>query len=179
MAIAFELAINFGSNDAAAAAARRLVTSHPPFKTGQHHIRLHEPLVTSEPGLDGQSNIYMIINPIGVGWGLPMDRHHERLRLTAAELTELGNGLYELLAQLTGYRAAQVGWDPEGYVDLADLRDGWPEGIPAAETSGLVLAEDLHRDLRGQGFMPFAPGFVWSPYQGQRPSGLTADDHTT
>jgi hypothetical protein len=121
----------------------------------------------------------MSIIPARVGYGLPGERTQDRLRLTANELTQLGEGLYRLLALLSGYLAAQVGWDAEGCIDLAELREEWPEVLPASEISGLVLAEDVHRDLHGQGFVPFAPGFLWSPYQGQRPSSLTADNDAT
>ncbi|RZU73562.1 hypothetical protein EV384_1971 [Micromonospora kangleipakensis] len=112
------------------------------------------------------------------GWKVGLDRHHERLRLTAAELSELGNGLYQLLMRFTGYRAAQVGWDPEGRVDPAELQQEWADELTAGELPGLVLAEDLHQDLHGQGFVPFAPAFVWIPYQGEHPSSLTADGRT-
>ena len=61
----------------------------------------------------------MSIVPARVGWKVGLDRGEVRLALTAAELTELGAGLYRLLRQLTDYRVAQVGWDPEGLVDLA------------------------------------------------------------
>lgn len=177
MAIAFELVINFGLNQAAAGVAQHFTVNHPPLMTGQHHVALHEPLVTKVRGYDGEPYLEMSIIPVGVGWGVGFDRHHERRQLTAAELTELGEGLYQLLAQLTGYRAAQVGWDPEERVDPAGLRQDWADELAIGDLPGLVLAEDLHRDLRGQGFQPFAPGFVWIPYQGERPSSLTADGH--
>lgn len=175
MALGFELAINFGSDEAAAAAARRFVAAHGPLIAGSHLVPLHEPLVISDADEHGQVRIDMCVIPVAVGWGLPADRGLDRVRLTAAELTELGNGLYRLLAGLSGYRAAVVGWDPEGWVDLEELR-GWIGGVAAAKAPGLVLAEDVCRDVRGHGFVPFAKGYVWSPYRGELPSGLTADE---
>jgi hypothetical protein len=178
MGVAFELVINFGSDHAAVADARQLAVNHPPLPAGHHHIRLHEPLVTTVRDYDGAPYLEMSILPVGVGWGVGLDRNHERLRLTAGELSELGNGLYQLLGQFTGYRAGQVGWDPEWRVDPGELRHDWADEMEAGQLPGLVLAEDVLQDLRGQGFVPFAPGFVWIPYQGERPSSLTADGRT-
>ncbi|MGS2619662.1 hypothetical protein ACVCAH_35040 [Micromonospora sp. LZ34] len=90
MAIAFELVINFGSDQAAAAAARHLTVKHPPLTAGQHHVRMHEPLLTTVRGYHGQPHLEMSILPIGVGWAVALDRQHERLRLTAAELATVG-----------------------------------------------------------------------------------------
>jgi len=175
MAIAFELVINFGSNQTAAFAARRLTADYPLLAAGQHGVPLHEPLITTARGYDGEPHLEMSVLPVGVGLKVGLDRDHEGLPLKAAELSELGGGLYQLLKRFTGYRAAQVGWDPEGRVDPAELRHDYADDLAAGELPGLVLAEDLHQDLQGQGFVPFAQGFVWIPYQGERPSSLTAD----
>jgi len=176
MAIVFELVVNFGSDRAAADAAGHRTSSHPALAAGHHRVRLHEPLITTARGYHGEPYVEMSIIPVGVGWGVGFDRGHERLRLTARELSELGHGLYQLLARFTGYRAAQVGWDPEGRVDPVELREDWADELAAGQLPGLVLAEDLHWDLGGRAFLPFAPGFVWIPYQGERPSSLTNDD---
>jgi hypothetical protein len=176
MAIAFELVINFGSNQTAAFAALRLTADYPSLAAGKHDVPLHEPLITTARGYyDGEPHLEMSILPVGVGWKVALDRDHERLPLKAAELSELGGGLYELLKRFTGYHAAQVGWDPEDRVDPAELRHDYADELAAGELPGLVLAEELHQDLQGQGFVPFARGFVWIPYQGERPSSLTAD----
>jgi hypothetical protein len=178
MAIAFELVINFGSDQAAADAACDLTGKQPALTAGQHRVQLHKPLVRTARGYHGQPHLEMAIIPVGVGWGVGLDRHHERLRLTADEFSELGHGLYRLLAHFSRYRAAQVGWDPEGRVDPAELQQDRADELDAGQLPGLVLAEDLHWDLRGRGFVPFAPGFVWIPYQGEHPSSLTNDDRT-
>jgi hypothetical protein len=117
----------------------------------------------------------MGVIPVALGRRLPVDRGLERVLLTAAEFTALGNGLYQLLAGRSGYRAAIVGWNLHGWVDLENLH-GWTGGLPATQAPGLVLAEDLCRDVGGHGFIPFADGYVWSPYRGELPSGLTADE---
>jgi hypothetical protein len=87
--------------------------------------------------------------------------------LTAAELTELGAGLYQLLRQLTDYRVAQVGWDPERLVDLTELEQEWADEIAAGQMDGLVLAEDMRHHLGTDAFEPFAVGFIWIPYRGE------------
>jgi hypothetical protein len=86
--------------------------------------------------------------------------------------------LYQLLAAFTGYQAAQVGWDVEGFVDPAELRQEWAEELERGELPGLVLADDFLLELRGPSFLPFVPGFVWVPYEGEAPSTLTPDRET-
>ncbi|GFJ83752.1 hypothetical protein [Phytohabitans houttuyneae] len=118
----------------------------------------------------------MSVLPRGVGWGVVLDRGHEPVRLRAAELTQLGQGLYQLLTQFIGYQAAQVGWDPQGRVDPAELRHEWADEIAAGELPGLVLAEDVLPDLRGSAFVPFARGFLRIPYAGEHSSTLISDE---
>ena len=175
MAIVFELVVNFGSDDAAVDAARDLVLGHAPLEAGPHGIALHPPLVRTARSLDGSAYAEMSVLPAGVGFGAAVDRGHEQVRLTAAAFTGLGEGLYRLLAGFGAYRAAKVGWDVEGFVDPAELRSDWAEELAAGELPGLVLAEDLVRDLGGGGFVPFAPGHAWIPYAGEPPSTLTTD----
>jgi hypothetical protein len=57
MALGFELTINFGSDEAAAAAARRLVAGHGPLRAGSHLVPLHEPLVFSDEDEQGQATL--------------------------------------------------------------------------------------------------------------------------
>ena len=176
MAIAFELAVNFGSNDAAAHAGHGFVIGAAPLTAGGKTVHLHEPRLHLEQDVAGAPYLLMTAMPVGVGWGVVADRGHERLPMTAAELTDLGRGLYRMLRRLHGYRAAQVGWDPESLVDTTELRRQQADELAAGTIPGLVLAEDVLSDLRGPGFVSFAPGFVWLPYAGQRPSTLTADE---
>lgn len=118
----------------------------------------------------------MAIVPARVGLGVALDGHQSRLPLTATELSELGHGLYTLLAMLTGYRAARVGWDPEGFVDLSELRHEWAEELAEGALPGLVFADDIDLGIPAQALTPFAPGFVWIRYQGEQPSTLTAGE---
>lgn len=118
----------------------------------------------------------MSILPIGVGRGLPLDRGHEPVRLSAAELTDLGSQLYGLLREFSGYRAARVGWDPYASVDLAELERECADLLEAGTLPGLVLFESVLTATRGAAFVPFAPWFVWIPYASERASSLTADD---
>src|SRR5262245_23504574 len=178
MAIVFALVVNFGGDEASADAAREVAAASPALPVGDRRIGLHMPLIYETGGVDDTSFLLMSVVPIGVGWGVAADRGHETVRLTAAELTEVGHGLYRLLARFTGYRAARVGWDPEGCIDPAELRRDLAGELAAGTLPGLVLAGDCLADLRGDGFRRFVPGFVWIPYEGQRPSTLTADEPT-
>ena len=175
MAIVFELVINFGSDRGAADEAVRLVRTHPPLTAGQHRVLLHDPLLNVVRGIGGEPYLEMSIVPARVGWKVGLDRGEVRLALTAAELTELGAGLYRLLRQLTDYRVAQVGWDPEGLVDLAKLEQEWADEIAAGQMDGLVLAEGMRHQLGTDAFKPFVVGFIWIPYRGEPRTSLAAD----
>lgn len=177
MALAFELVINYGGHRQAVELARAVVSEYPPLRAGHHAVPLHRPLLSdlrSDPrrGLrvpEAEPYLELSILPVGVGYGVALDRDHPRLQLTTDELTELGYGLYRLLSQLTGYQAAMVGWDPEDLVDLAELRSEWSEELGAGLLPGLVLSHEVLRSLSaGAGFQPFASGFDWIPYQGER-----------
>jgi hypothetical protein len=177
MALAFELVINYGQHHKAIKDACTVVAEHPPLKAGRHAVPLHQPLLSDmrvDPrralrAPDAEPYYELSILPVGVGYNVALDRDHPRRQLRIAELTELGHGLYRLLSQFTGYQAAMVGWDPEGFVDLAELREEWSEELQAGSLSGLVLSHEALRSLSaGAGFQPFAPGFAWIPYQGER-----------
>jgi hypothetical protein len=175
MAIAFELVINYGCDHAVVGNASRLVAVHPPLTAGPHHVRLHEPLTNTVRDAAGEPYLEMSTIPAQVGFGVGLDGRQPRLPLTAEELSQLGNGLYSVLATLTGYRAARVGWDPEAFVDPLELRQEWAEELAAGALPGLVLADDLQLGVPVHGFVPFADGFKWIPYEGEQPSTLTAD----
>lgn len=176
MAICFELVVNFGVNEAGVRAAHELIVAAKPLVVGLREIRLHEPLLHRASDADGSPYIEMSVLPVGVGWAVALDRGHERVRLSTAELTDLGHQLYQLLTKLTGYRAAFVGWDPEPYADPAELRRGYSDDLAAGTLPGLVLAEDVLPELRGTAFRPFARGFVWLPYEGEGTSSLTTGE---
>jgi hypothetical protein len=122
------------------------------------------------------SYIELSVLPVAVGWGVGLDGTLPRTRLSAAELSELGTGLYRLLARFNGYIAAKVGWDPEGFLDPEELKSDWADELANGAISGLVLCEALHAELcLGRNYVEFQPGYLWIPYRGEKPSGLTAD----
>ncbi len=88
-----------------------------------------------------------------------------------AELTELGHQLYTLLARFDGYVAAKVGWNPEGFLELSDLKSDWtPDELSDGSIHGLVLSEALHAELGlGDDYVTFRPGYRWVPYRGEKP----------
>jgi hypothetical protein len=175
LALAFELVVNFGANHTAADEAREVVLNHAPVKAGTHQLALHPSLLRTVRSYNGHEYLEVSVLPVGVGYNVAIDRGHKHVELTSSELSEVGRGLYELLKQFDAYRAAQVGWDPEAFTDPEEVRAEWAEELAAGDLPGLVLAEDVHQTLNGAGFVPFTPGYVWIPYQGERRSTLTAD----
>lgn len=171
MAIIFELVVNFGKNLEGARAAA--LASPPPttLQAGNHRIPLHRALINQ-----AGSYIELSVIPVAVGWGGGLDGTLPRTRLTAAELTELGTGLYRLLARFNGYVAAKVGWDPESFLDPEELKSDWMDELADGTISGLVLCQALHSELGlGSNYVEFQPGYMWVPYRGEKPSSLTAD----
>jgi hypothetical protein len=172
MAICFELVVNFGQN-AEAARTAALVNPRPlTLQAGRHRIPLHRALVNQVGPYTELS-----VLPVAVGWGTPLDGTLPRIGLTAAELTELGNGLYRLLAGFDGYIAAMVGWDPEGLVDPEELKSDLADELADGAVAGLVLCQALHDELGlGDNYVEFQPGYRWIPYRGERPGSLTVDE---
>jgi hypothetical protein len=109
MAICFELVVNFGENVEAAQSAAVVNPSPLTLQAGSHRIPPHRAMLNRVG-----SYIELSVLPVAVSWGLPMDGTLPRARLSATELTELGTGLYRLLAKFSGYVAAKVGWDRDG-----------------------------------------------------------------
>jgi hypothetical protein len=176
MAVIFELMLNFGTDWDAAQEAARQIAAHPPLAAGPHRVPLHEPLIAPAPSDDGPDYLEMSVMPAGVGFGVASGDASPPLPLTAAQLSELGHGLYTLLATLTGYQVALVGWDPEPLLDLAELRQERADEIRDGMLAGLVLAADLDLGIPTSHFTPFAPGYVWIPYAGELLSPLAPGD---
>jgi hypothetical protein len=173
MAISFELVVSFGDSlQAAQSAVLALARPSPTtIHAGSHRIPLHRPLLTRSGSYSELSVI-----PVSVGWGVGLDGTLPRTALTAAELTELGQGLYRLLAKFSGYVAAKVRWDPEGFLHPSELRSGWADELADGTITGLVRCEALHADLGlGDNYVEFQPGYLWIPYQGEKASALTAE----
>jgi hypothetical protein len=99
-------------------------------------------------------------------------RAHEASRppywFAADEMSDIGRRLYDLLATLDGYSAAQVGWEADDRVDIDELRMGWREEVTAGRMQGLVLSEATLAEFPGAvGFVPFVRGYRWIPYAGE------------
>ena len=172
MALCFELVVNFGDN---LDAAQRAALTHPTptvLQAGRHRIPLHRPLLNAEG-----TYVELSILPMAVGFKVAIDGTLPKIRLTAAELTELGHQLYRLLTKFDGYVAAKVGWDPEPLLDPADLQSDWTDELAEGSIHGLVLCDRLHAELGlGDNYEEFQPGYRWVPYRGEKPGSLTADD---
>ena len=156
----FELVVVFDGH-AEASRAAETVRAHPPLSAGGKPVSLLEPLLHPHSRTVSTS-------PAGVGTRIPRD-DGPRLQLTAAELSELAWGLFGLLRRFDGYRAAVVGWDPEDFVECADLEHEYGDFLADGFPTGLVLAEEVLHTLTSasaQHFQPFEPGYQWIPYDG-------------
>jgi predicted secreted protein len=169
VAIIFGLAVNFGDDRDAAQRARQLVQTARPIQAGDRSTALHPPFVHDTTSADGTRYIEFTVVPVGVGWGVPRDAGVERAVLDRIGLSALGHGLYALLSRMEGYQVAQVDWDPERFVDLAELRAGWSEDLTQGDMPGLVLSTEARRSLQPTtGFEPFGDHHEWIPYRGER-----------
>ena len=113
MAIVFELVVHFDEDGEALRTAFATFGGWPPLEAGKHRVPLHAPKICST----GVGRFELSVVPVSVSHGNGMDGTLPHLALTKAELSELGQGLYRILARLDGYRAAAVGWDPEDIFD--------------------------------------------------------------
>jgi hypothetical protein len=173
VAVAFELVVNAGPDREVAARVGAMLTGLAPLPAGRHLVALHPPLIGTVRGVDGPAYQEVSLIPVRVGHRVSLDAGAQRLPLDADELSELGHGLYGVLRACRGYRTAMVGWDPESFLDLAELRESWADELRTGALAGLVLADDAVRDLAALGVEvavePFAPGTSWVPYRGSRP----------
>jgi hypothetical protein len=175
MAMIFELVINAGPDRATAEHLAEQLSGLPPLPAGRHRVPLGPPEIRSVRGGDGSEYQEVSLAAAGVGHWRMSDGKAERFDLDVAELSELGRGLYEVLRGCRGYRAAFVGWNPEDLVDLAELDQEWAEELRDGSLHGLVLATEALASFRGPVLVePFAPGFSWMPYRGQRSADSTA-----
>ncbi|MFC1408571.1 hypothetical protein ACEZCY_04660 [Streptacidiphilus sp. N1-12] len=163
MAIVFMMAVNFGSNAEAARAADQSLNRSLVLTAGSHRLSIYHH-VSENP----DSNLLTV-------W---TDYRRQRIRLTFAELSEVGHQLYDLLATFHGYTAAACGVEADG--DVAFLDELTTDAHGAVRTggyNGLVLTEAIcdHLGLDDT-YVPFRPGYRWNPYSGEEPDeGLTPD----
>ncbi|MDX3382083.1 hypothetical protein PV682_11530 [Streptomyces niveiscabiei] len=72
-----------------------------------------------------------------------------------------------MLATFHGYVTARVSWDPEPFLDPAELRH-WSEELNDGSLHGLVLSDEVHADLGlGADYEVFRPGYRWIPCRGE------------
>jgi hypothetical protein len=163
MAVVFELSVHFGPDRAAA--DRFIAQIHQRYRSfpiGPHTIALHPPLLNARDA----ANIEVSIIPIGVGLAVALDRDHPRLDLITAELTQLGQQLYDLLRGLDGYEVAMVGWDTDQFTRL-DLQTDYQEELLDGTMTGIVVARDRRASLTtSQHFVPFDAYADWLPHTG-------------
>jgi hypothetical protein len=169
VAIIFGLVMNFGDDLGAAEEAAHRVSEHPPLTADGQDVPLRWAPPSAVDSALGVPYQEVSVAPERVGWGVAGERREERLQLSAAEMTELGQGLYNVLGTLTGYRLAIVGWAPQSLVDLDELRMECAAELAAGAITGLVVGESVLSELPPcGGLRPFAPGYSWVPYRGER-----------
>jgi hypothetical protein len=163
MAVVFELSVHFGPDRVAADRfIAQIKQRYRSFPIGSHTIALHPPLLNARDA----TNIEVSIIPIGVGLAVALDRDHARLDLTTAELTELGQHLYDLLRGLDSYEVAMVGWDTDRFTRL-ELQTDYQEELLDGTMTGIVVARDqLANITTSQHFVPFDAYADWIPYTG-------------
>ncbi|MGD1222203.1 hypothetical protein [Streptomyces sp. Tue6028] len=154
------MVIDFGGDAEAARAAASVEPWPYTLRAGALRIPLHRPMLST-----AGPTVQLSVLPVAVGHGVAADGSLPRFDLTDTELTELGCGLYKLLARFDGYVAAMVGWDPEPFLDIEDLASEWSEELADGTLPGLVLADHLRNRLAlGPAWVPFRPGHLWLPY---------------
>jgi len=171
MAIVFELVVNFGQHDDAVARASGVLDEVEAIEVRGHRLPITPPFVTRlQSKLEWEGYIEFSVHPRGLGYGGPKPPLPFPVRdLTDEEVTGAGAQLYDLLRRFDGYQAAMVGWDPEGFVDLTDLRNEWMEDDGMYDLDGLVLADSVATELQvDERYEAFAPGFRWLPFTGKR-----------
>ncbi len=169
MAIAFELSVNFGSNEAVATQfCKEIKRRYRTLTIEGHQIELHEPLVLPFHDLAKQPSFSVSILPKSVGSGVGLDHGQPRIHLNSAQLSELGKQLYDLLQGSTDYQIALVGWDTD-WINIVDLSEEWAEDISAGQLTGLVVAHNVRSLLpNSEHFVLFDAQHDWIPYQGSK-----------
>ena len=166
MAVLFELVVNFGTDEQGVEAAVDAVQRVGRVEVRGLSVPLGDPYVTRLKSDDPYIEFSVVAR------GLGTDRPASALdfdprSLTNEEMTQVGHGLYDLLRNFSGYRAALVGCDSESLVDMTELESEWRAG--ELDYDGLVLAEDLCERWRlGPAWVAFNPGFRWLPYSGAK-----------
>jgi hypothetical protein len=121
--------------------------------------------VSVERGLDDRS-WWAVVVPIGESTSGVVSES------VARSLTVAGWALLDRLRGAPPYRFALVGVEAFDAVGVDDLVDRAVSDVGVFERlHGLVVSDDVRQrlspDLR---FEPFAPGYVWQPYLGERPT---------
>jgi hypothetical protein len=84
----------------------------------------------------------------------------------AQTMGELGFRLYDRLRRATTYRDAIAGIEVFDFCTFDQLLDD--DGSWLSLLHGLVLSDDTWRRLAAPpAVVPFAPGYVWTPYRGE------------
>lgn len=170
MAVVFELVVNFGRDESAVAAANDELERHSVVEVRGTQLRLTPPRVARFRDGEELTYIEFAVHPRGVGYPSSAPELPFAARdLSDAEISGIGEHLYELLTRFHDYEAAIVGWDPEEHVDVSQLESWLDPECPDGDINklhGLVLADHLIERWQPQGFVAFDAGHSWLPYRG-------------
>jgi hypothetical protein len=137
VAVTFELVVNFGLDEVAVLHASSVARAAGQIVVRDVVLPLGRPAVTRIGG--PQPYFEFAVHPTGLGTGVQdVRRDFDPRSRTTVDITRAGQALYSLLRQLSGYRAAIVGWDPESLIDVNDLEADSANGDPP-EYDGVVL----------------------------------------
>ena len=167
MAIAFELVVDFaGDKDAADYCRQWLESRIGPVVIDDYTITIHPPFISSYPHIN-PTRFQVSIVPANVGCAVALDETDNRLPLTSAQLTRLGEFLYDCLRGAPGYQLAMVGWDVDFLLDVDELSTDWALEIRDGSFSGIVANKSLLEQLpMSEYFVAFDDAHVWIPYTG-------------
>lgn len=159
VAIVYELVVNFGTDDDAAAHAAEICAAWPTLRLRDLDLPLYGPH-------DHRSATEFAVSVSGVLYGGLRHPGLDPYSLTEAEILVVRDWLYELLARMHGYHIAMVGWDPEELVDEREVRRQIDE-LGVDHLSGLVMRSPLAGELGIDGLVaPFDRDHVWLPAAG-------------
>ena len=102
-----------------------------------------------------------VVVPVGLSRGYPNHNYDERIAQVSREICAF---LYDHLKGVPSFRYALVGCEVDEFRTFTELVTEDSEMIK--RLAGLVIQHDIWQRLsRPSWFEPFAPGYLWLPYE--------------
>jgi hypothetical protein len=110
---------------------------------------------------DPEENWWGIAGPAGVNVSAPGGTRPELC--DKVHTTEIGFLLYDRLRTAPPFRYAAVGWETDDFRYFSDLEPG------DALIAGVVISDEIWQYLgRPSNLEPFSPGYLWTPWEGEK-----------